>query len=107
VKIINNLEYNPDIGLNDHLGLSCILTVNKNQLKEGISQFNYNKGDYEATNDNLMDIDWSSIFLGTMTRNVDIFFKCTNRPVGKNLIFKILIIKKTIKHFFWCVFSMR
>ena len=71
---ISNLEYHAGIGLNDHLVLSCNLIVEKNRLKEGTPRFNYNKGNYEAMNEKLMDIDWTTEFQGKTTEEMWKYF---------------------------------
>jgi len=71
---ISSLEYHAGIGLSDHHVLSCTLNMEKNRLKEGIPRFSYNKGDYAAINDTLMDIDWSSKFIGMTTEEMWIYF---------------------------------
>ena len=89
---VSNLKYRSGIGLNDHLVLSCTLTVEINRLKKGTPRFNYNKGDYAAINDNLMDIDWISKFIGITTEEMWIYFsnaqgsqmeKCIPKSVPK------------------------
>ena len=45
-------------------------------MKE-VERFDYNKGDYAAINDNLMDIDWTSKFIGMTTEEMWIYFSNT------------------------------
>ena len=83
-----DLEYHAGIGLSDHLVLSCT----KNWLKEDTPRFSYNKGDYAAINDTtLMDIDWSSKFIGMTTGEIWIYF--SNAVPKKNKRRKIWITK--------------
>jgi len=68
---IDNLEYHAGIGLSDHLVISILIV--KIKLPEemySMSLFNYNKGDYEAINGNLIGIDWLFKFLGLITEEI-------------------------------------
>ena len=69
---IDNLEYHAGIGLSDHLVVISILIVKIKLPEEMYSMgvFNYNKGDYEAINGNLIGIDWLFIFLGLITEEI-------------------------------------
>lgn len=57
---INNVECHAGIGLSDHLVISCTIEVMQNRLTEGNPRYNYNKGNYDTMNEELLEIDWTN-----------------------------------------------